>query len=347
MLSSLKAENFVKWFTGAVYYVFGTNEVAGFFVFGLLALVGSYLWYRATVDAVPMLDKRVYLALVLFAPSILFWPGSIGKEALMQLGIGAMALGTSLLLRQRLLSGLVFGLAGGWWLWTVRPHLLALVTIAAGLAYLAGRVRPRDAATGNVLVRSLGLLVIALLVGFTIGQGAQFLGIKDLSISSVETTLNNTSASTAKGGSHFDNGGNYLSPVNLPRGAVTVLLRPFPWETDTPFQLLASLESALVTVLILFRLGSLKNALIRARSSPFLLYCWVLTILYTATFASFSNFGLLVRQRSLVLPAFFALLSVSGAPLARSSPSDRPLIADPSERDLAEVGERGTPGPSG
>ena len=345
-LIGIKETNFVKWFTGLVYYAFGANQIAGYFVFGLLALVGSYLWYRATVDAVPMMDKRVYLFLVLFAPSIAFWPSSIGKEALMQLGIGAMALGTSYLMRQDLLKGLAFGLAGGWWLYTVRPHLLALVTIATGLAYLAGRVKPRDAAHGNVLIRSLGLLVIALLVGFAIGQGTQFLGIKDLSVSSVETTLDNQSKGTAKGGSSFDNGGDYLSPVNLPRGAVTVLLRPFPWETGTPFQLLASLESAVVIVFILFRLGSLKNALLRARTSPFLLYCWILTILYSATFAAFSNFGLLVRQRSLVLPAFYVLLSVSAAPLARSSPSDRPVIAEPSDHDPT-LGARAMPGPSG
>ena len=162
----------------------------------------------------------------------------------------------------------------------------------------------------------------------------------------METTLDNTSKGTGKGASSFDSGGDYLSPVNLPRGAATVLLRPFPWETSTPFQLLASLESAVVMVFILFRLGSLKNALVWARTSPFLLYCWILTVLYSATFAAFSNFGILVRQRSLVLPAFFVLLCVSPRPLPRSSPPDRPAIAEPSDRDPTS-GLRAVPGPSG
>ena len=85
-LPDLRKTNFIRWFTGVVYYVFGSNIVAGFFVFGLLALIGSYLWYRATADSVPFLDKRLYLGLVLFAPSLAFWPSSIGKESLMQLG---------------------------------------------------------------------------------------------------------------------------------------------------------------------------------------------------------------------------------------------------------------------
>ena len=135
--------NFVRWFTGVVYYLFGSNMVAGFFVFGLLALVGSYLWYRATVDAVPSLDKRLYLALVLFAPSIAFWPASIGKEALMQLGIGVGgARHRRTCCDSGWLAGLLVGVAGGWLLWVVRPHLLALVTVAAACAYFVGRVSP-------------------------------------------------------------------------------------------------------------------------------------------------------------------------------------------------------------
>ena len=37
-LPDLRKTNFIRWFTGVVYYVFGSNVIAGFFVFGLLAL---------------------------------------------------------------------------------------------------------------------------------------------------------------------------------------------------------------------------------------------------------------------------------------------------------------------
>ena len=327
VLTDLRRTNFIRWFTGAVYYVFGSNMVAGFFVFGLLAVVGSYLWYRATVDAVPSLNKRLYLALVLFAPSIAFWPASIGKEALMQLGLGALALGTAYLLRQRLLVGLAVGAAGGWLLWVVRPHLLALATVAAACAYFAGRVRPAEARAYGGLRRPIGMLFMALLVVFAVSQGAKFLGIEELSLSSIEAELDEQTERSAQGGSEFDNGGNSLNPLNLPRGAVTVLLRPFPWETYGTLQLLASLESVLLAALIVARLPSLKAALLGARAVPFLLYCWVLTIAYAATFSSFANFGLLVRQRSLVLPALFVLLAVEPCTPAHSPSRPGEILA--------------------
>jgi hypothetical protein len=318
-LADLRQHNFIRWFTGHVYYMFGSNMVAGFFVFGLLALVGSYLWYRATVDTIPGVDKRLYLGLVLFVPSIAFWPSSIGKEALMQLSIGMIALATAHALNLRLARGLVLGAAGGWVLWMVRPHLLALVTVAAGFAYLAGRVRASDHGVRSLVGRPVGLIVIAFLMALTVTQGAEFLGIEDLSLSSIEAELDEQTERSAQGDSRFDNGGNSLNPIYLPQRATTVLLRPFPWETDSSLQLLSSLESTLLAVLIVSRLPSLGSALARARSSPFLLFCWVLVTLYAASFSSFANFGLLVRQRSLVLPALFALVAVRTAARPRSS----------------------------
>jgi Uncharacterised nucleotidyltransferase len=326
-LPDLRRTNFLRWFTGVVYYLFGSNMVAGFFVFGLLALVGSYFWYRAAVEAVPGIDKRLYLGLVLFAPSIAYWPASIGKEALMQLGIGTVALGTAHLYRQRVVKGLILGAAGGWPLWVVRPHLLALVTVAASCAYVAGRVRVGDQGVRSLVARPVGLLAVVLLAAFTVSQGAKFLGMEDLSLSSIERELDEQTARSTTGGSEFDNDGNSLNPLHLPVGAATVLLRPFPWETERPLQLLSSLESVLLAGLIIGRLQSLRTALSRARSTPFLMYCWILTVLYAATFSSFANFGLLVRQRSLVLPALFVLLAVRAIPRSTPSPGRPASVA--------------------
>jgi len=73
-------------------------------------------------------------------------------------------------------------------------------------------------------------------------------------------------------------------------------------------------------VFILCRFRSLTFSLTRARSTPFLIYCWTFVLLYAITFSAIANYGLLTRQRSLALPAFFVLLAVEPA-LARSNES--------------------------
>jgi len=311
VLESLRRTNFVRWMTGIIYEAFGSDMIMGFFVFGLLAFIGTYLWYRATVIAVPFVDRRLYLALVLFAPSIAFWPSSIGKESLMQLGFGVVALGTAHLMHHRLLRGLLIAAPGGWLLWVVRPHLLAMATIAVGVAYLVGTRTTEDGAPPKAsLTRPIGIAVLALLVAFAVSAGADSLGIEELSVAGIEQELNETTDQTSQGSAKFEGGGNSLSPLTLPQGAATVLLRPFPWEVQTGFQIIASLESVALAAFIFYRRRSLLLSLTRARTTPFLLYCWVLTLIYSAAFSSFGNFGILVRQRSLVLSALFVLLAL-------------------------------------
>jgi hypothetical protein len=325
----------VRWFTGIVYYVFGSNILNGFLIFGLLALIGTYLWYRAAAEAVPFLNRRLCFVLLFFVPSIAFWPASIGKEAVMQLGLGAVALGSAKLLKQHLFQGILIALPGAWLLSRVRPHLLAFAAFGAAAAYVMGRVRRgRGGAESTSLFKPVGMVVVAILAFFALSQAASFLGMKDLSISSVEQELNQQSARTSQGGSEVQTGKVSLTPLSVPQGMVKVLLQPFPWEVETKLQILASLECAALAVFILFRIRSLTFSLTRARGTPFLIYCWTFVLLYGVTFSAVGNYGLLTRQRSLALPAFFVLLAVepalakaAGENGSRSQPHDAVEVA--------------------
>lgn len=311
-LANLRQTNFIRWFTGVVYFLFGQNLLAGFLLFGLLAIVGSYFWYRALATAVPFADRRVFLLFMMFAPSVVFWPSSLGKEALMQLGVGAMAWATSLVLTGRFARALPLIGGGGWLLWVVRPHLLALVAVAAAVPYFIGRVS--HGAKAGFLGRPVGMAVIGAVVLLTVTSGAKFLGVEELSVDSIEAELDAQTERTAQGGSSYEHGGNSLNPVHLPWGLITVLFRPFPWETLSGFQLLAALESMAVIALVIGRSASLRTAFQQARRHPFLLYCMIALAFYGMTFSSFANFGLLNRQRSLVLPALYALIALVPVP---------------------------------
>ena len=66
---------------------------------------------------------------------------------------------------------------------------------------------------------------------------------------------------------------------------------------------------ALVGFMILRR-KSIALSLRKIREVPFLFYAWILTLLYVLLFQAFGNFGLLVRERSIVLPALYVLLAL-------------------------------------
>jgi len=306
-LADLRKTNFVRWLTGNVYGIFGIDMITGFFVYGIIAFVGAYLFYRAAVEGVPALNRRRFALAMFFLPSIAFWPSSIGKEALMQLGIGAALLGSARFLSGRVLRGLLVGAPGGYLLWTVRPHLLAMAVLSTGLAYYVGARRAR--AETSSLMRPVGLVVVAMLSVFAVTQAMEFLGMEEFSINAIEQELGEQVARTSQGGSEIEQSADVtLTPLSLPEGAVTVLLRPFVWEVESGFQILASAEAALITILVVQSAGSLAFSLRSFRRMPFLFLCWTLLALYSIAFSAFANMGLLVRQRSLVLPALFVLL---------------------------------------
>ena len=81
------------------------------------------------------------------------------------------------------------------------------------------------------------------------------------------------------------------------------------------------IEGLALVGFIVYRRRSLALSLRRVRTHPFLLYCWTLTLIYVMLFQAFGNFGLLVRQRSIVLPALYLLLSLRTEVEAESSGS--------------------------
>jgi hypothetical protein len=308
-LKDLSKSNFIIWFTSVLYDNFGAHLVGAYLFYAALAIIGSYCWYRATCEAIPYLDKKLYLALCLFMPSILFWPAALGKEALMLVSLGMLSLAVAKLLTGRVLTAVPYALFGGWLTWIVRAHLLAMVTIAAAIAYFFGRIRKKGG-TGTVKARPITMVLVAVLLVFTVTQAMKSLGLQDLSQDSITTELNAQTARTNYGSSKTGNAPNSLSPLSIPQGAVTVLLRPFPWEAGSSYQLLSSAESVFLIFLMLKRWSSMRNSLRRARSTPFLLYCWILILIYCTAFSSFANLGLLTRERSLVLPAVYVLIAI-------------------------------------
>ena len=118
----------------AVYVVVGVSRWAGTFVFAWLAFGGRILLWRALKRAVPEADQHRYLLLVLFFPSLAFWPSSIGKEALMTFSIGLVSYGAAQLFSERVSLGSVFTFgAGVVALLFVRPHMAAIAVAALGL----------------------------------------------------------------------------------------------------------------------------------------------------------------------------------------------------------------------
>ncbi|MFZ1411274.1 MAG: hypothetical protein WAS07_07450 [Micropruina sp.] len=295
---------FLKMVTTAVYTVIGPAPMAGFIAFSVFAYWGTYLIFRAFQLAVPFADLRRYAYLIFLLPSILYWPSSIGKEAWLMLFVGLFAYGAAKIWcgHQGGAIPLLIGLLG---ITSVRPHLAVLLVFAS---VVGQALRPLKNPLG-IFGKVFGLLILAGAGALVWGQTVDLLGGTETVGDDVSGTLANLSERTGQGGSTFTPVP-ISSPFGIPTAIATVLFRPFVWEANNPQLLLAAGESLVLLVLLALSWKRFRQFPKYWRTSPFMVFSITYVLGFIVAFSSFSNFGILVRQRVLMLPFFLVLLAL-------------------------------------
>lgn len=303
----LVGTGFIRAVTGAVYAITGPSIYVAYACFALLGFWGLYFLYRAFEVGVANGEHRRYAVLVLFLPSMLFWPSGLGKEAWMTFGIGLVALGAARFLSDTPGWLLPLGLgvlATG----LVRPHVTAALFAGIAVAAVVRRSRRPGTAT-TPLTRAASIAAVAVVSLLLVGRAADFLGVQEVSPDGIQSTVDETLDNTAQGGSEFQ-AHPVNSPTDLPWAMVSVLFRPFIFEAHGGPMLLAAAEGLLLLVLLLRSIPRLRDILGHLRGEPYLVFCLVYTTLFVYAFSVFSNFGILTRQRVQVLPFVLVLLAL-------------------------------------
>ncbi len=301
--------DFIRYFTGMVYSVLGTSQVGGFLFFSWLGFWGLFFFYKAFVAAVPEGRRRSYAILVFFLPSLVFWPSSIGKEAWMMFTLGLGAFGASYMLTGRLVKGVLVGGSGLWLASLVRPHIAGLMVLGIVAAYVIRRPRAELGTIGPImkLVALVALVGVAFVM---VGRAEEFLQAQGVETGGgVGGTLGSTSDRTSKGGSEFTP--SILdSPARAPLAVVTVLYRPLIFEAGNTQQLAAGAEATFLLILTLVRIKWVWAAFRSLRRQPYVAFAFAYSGLMILALSSFSNLGLLARERVQLFPLFMVLLCV-------------------------------------
>ncbi len=297
--------DFIKFFTGVIYAIIGPSIFGGYLVFTFLSFLGSYYFYRAFRLAFPDGSKGLYAALIFFFPTILFWSSAIGKDALMSLSLGLLAYGGAKVIVNWKWSGIIplaLGFTGALW---VRPHIAAISIVALALAFLLPGGKRQHF---NPAVYIIGLAMVAGLAWYLLPQVMSFLNLKQLSSGEIIDYLYNFQIGSGLGGSAYQ-GFNLYNPVSYFLGPITVLFRPFPWEAHNLQALMESLAAIFLLFLILWRIKSVGRAIASLITNTYSRYIIFYFIAFTLIFTAIVNFGTLVRERVMIQPFLFMLIS--------------------------------------
>ncbi len=323
---------FINWTTGILFALIGSTLLGGFVVHSALAFVGGWYFYKAFRIAFPDGDHRLFAILIFYLPSMWYWPSSLGKDSLVMLFLGLAVYGVALLFRGGMLRGFVpasLGLLGAF---MIRPPIATALMVAAAAAFLLRPARRRSpqitALTWLVMVPMLSLIAF-----FTVTHTAAYLGNSN----AVEAfqAAQSTEFHTGLTGSNFTPP-NPLSPVGFPEAVITTNFRPFPWEAGGLFPTLTSLEGVVLGLLIVLRRRQIWRGLARWRTNGMMLFASAAFLAFSVILSSLSNFGLLARQRTQVLPFLFMLICMVSKPRRnRGVAPDGDVVREPVVADRA------------
>ena len=274
-----------------------------FISFAFVSLWGAYFFYRAFRVAFPEGDRWLFGLLVALLPSILFWSSFVGKDALTQLFIGMTALGFAKLSHKPTPRGVLLCAIGLVGVLLVRAHIAAMLGLGMTFPYVVGKSR----GTGGVN-RTAKIILIPVLLGgtfFLIKEASSFLGLQGKDASGTIQEANDLTKNSQMGGSAANEGSSL--PVRIAE-APFLMFRPFPWEMHGAMPLASSVESAGWLLLCWIRRREIWLTLRRWRD-PFVGFILMYSAIFCITFSgAISNFGLLSRQRIMMVPLVLMLM---------------------------------------
>lgn len=178
----------------------------------------------------------------------------------------------------------------------------------------------------STLVRVVALGVLLVVAVVVLSQTAKFFG-GEAGEGGVAGALDQALNQTSTGGSSFEpvvvN-----NPADLPAAVVTVFFRPFVWEADNASTAFAALESLALLVLAVVGWRRLAGGVRLMLRRPYLVYVLTFSSAFIVAFSYIGNFGILARQRTVMLALMLAFLAAPpkakgrGLLLKRSGRSD-------------------------
>ena len=242
---------------------------------------------------------RQLATLIVFLPSVSFWSSGIGKDSLSFMAMG-LALWAALKLNRRVVLMVIAILI----MLFVRPHMAGMMVIG-----LAGSMvfQRKTSVIQRVVFGVAALAATAVLVPF----GLNYAGVgEDASSEDIASYIEGRQGENLEGGSSLD-----IASMSLPMKLFTYLFRPLPFEANSIFALLASVDN--IILLFLFFAGirvALKKKLpaqFATHNRMFLwIYCFVAWFILASTTA---NLGIAMRQKWMFAPMLiFLLISLIG-----------------------------------
>jgi hypothetical protein len=321
--------SFVSFPSGVILSGIGPSFLGEFLAFSLMAFLGLVCFAVAFHWTYPQVPVARYARWIWLFPSLWYWPSSVGKDAIVLMGLGLAVAG--FVGREKSVNWALL-IVGMFFVFAIRPQVAAVTILSFILAHWLAR-----ASRWTIGTAVQGALILGVGLG-GMWLAMRYIGVQGFDTEGVQGYMETMSSRSAIGGSKIAATGVRLTGV--PLALVNVLMRPFIWEAHNLMVLLSALEIVGFWAIVWYRRRDLVAALRVWRSRRFLRLAVPFILFYTIALGLIiANLGILARQRIFLFPFLFVLLEAepelkrkrslrprSGFPIQHTR---SPLLAEP------------------
>jgi hypothetical protein len=290
-------------------------------IFGAMGFLGSLNFFFILSKTTDLLNKKKWnnISIKFYSifcfPNFMVWGRFYGKDSIALflgsiycIGVYNLIIGTKRPWRNILLAGIPIFL-----LYKVRPHIAMVFTISFIIGIYFKSINRKNLKTLNMEIFYKVLFPIILAIALSIGavNSLKFLTKSEtISIDNVQSSLVNATVMGASGGSATELSGRLIKNPNIvftPRQVAInlgmILFAPMPWQIRGVADALALLSNILLLLLIIRFVKQIDM------SNVFQKYLFVVCGLLCLLLSFMTgNVGLILRQKTIILPFLFLLL---------------------------------------
>jgi hypothetical protein len=281
--------------------------------FSLMGLAGSIFFYDLLRRVIPASRyERMLNALAFFMPNLIFWTSNLGKDSLAFFGISLIT--WAVVVQKKIVGQMPLIAIGGIIIYMVRPHVILFIAaaFAFGFFFRSGRLSAR-----NTIVFLVSLIAFVLVfnpvmnfVGLKIEIDPEIDAPADIAGKYYEAGMDVIESGAGRlnyGGAATSSG--RVNPAFAPLYFVQFVAGPFLWQARKPIQVLSAIENVIYQWMLIYVILNWRLFL-SVKELPykytFFLYVIIASVLMGMMY---TNFGLTVRQKCMILPPFILLFA--------------------------------------
>tara|TARA_B100000963_G_scaffold59456_1_gene47471 strand:+ start:303 stop:1652 length:1350 start_codon:yes stop_codon:yes gene_type:complete len=281
--------------------------------------IGIWRIYRLFNTLYPG-NYKVFSYFILCLPTLIFWGGGIMKDSFVLGSTCWISYNFYMVLirRQKLISNVIFFIFNLFLILNIKPYII--ISLLPGMLFWlnSAYLNQLKSSLTRVFVFPILFVSIATAAFFSYKNLSNLMGVYgdvDSAIQQAQVIQGDLLRDEQYGGNNYNIGqldgsiGGLISVA--PLAIFTALFRPLFWEIGSPTMVLSVVENMILlvfTIIILMRISPIKLLKILL-GEPFLLYCFIFTILFAfGVGIAGTNFGALVRYKIPLVPFFFSMI---------------------------------------